>query len=353
MADPTDYGYEGRAPVVREQSSYMTDTEAERLCALFADGLSSGVGYARILSMLERQGGDKKLLDRLRVALLEHGDMLGEAFARYGILEPSARKLILVAEQQGKLPDTFRQLAKIYGKRHDRKKKFLYAMIEPMILVILGMIVARNLFSTDLTEITFGKDTTGALTAIFIRSAIEGLIFGLGCVAVAMASLNMPVDFALRSMAHRMLLRTPILGMAGNLYAISLFCMYIRQSITSGMTVFKSLELAAEASNAPSIWGNIHRAQDQIAEGATLAQALYTIKSLPVDVVENIDIGEESGRLEERLEWLSERYEVLSTENFQRLMASMLYMSRFVIIIVVIVSLLLMITKMELFPSDM
>lgn len=342
---------DGRGPVVRERSTYMTDSDAQALCLLFADGLGSGVGYARILSMLERQGGDKRVLNRLRTALLEHGDMLGEAFARYGILDTSARKLILVSEQQGELPGTFRQLAKIYGQRHERKKKLLFALVEPMILFILGMIVARGLFSADFTQLAFQDDTWSQVSDIMLRAVIESLIFVVVCLSIAFTSLNLPVDMPMRSLLHRIFLRIPIISTSGNLYAISLFCLYIRQSIASGMTVYKSLELAGEAANAPSIRGNIRRAQDLIEQGSTLSHALYSIKTIPTDVIENIDIGEETGKLEERLEWLAIRYEEFSYESFQRMMAAFLYVARFVIVIFVISSLMFTLLKMELFPS--
>src|SRR5690606_3716510 len=99
------------------------------------------------------------------------------------------------------------------------------------------------------------------------------------------------------------------------------------------------------------IRGNIRRAQDLIEQGSTLSHALYSIKTIPTDVIENIDIGEETGKLEERLEWLAIRYEEFSYESFQRMMAAFLYVARFVIVIFVISSLMFTLLKMELFPS--
>ncbi len=340
-----------RGTVVRERSTYLTDSDAQALCQSFADGLSSGLSYARILDILERQDHDKRVLDRLRNALLHHGDMLGEAFARYGILDASARKLVLVSEQQGELPGTFKQLAKIYGQRHDRKKNVLYAFVEPMILFILGMIVARGLFSSDFTKLAFQEDTWGEIRQIFIRAGIESLIFVIICVSIAFVSLNLPVDMSLRSLVHRILLRIPFINGPGKLYAISLFSLYIRQSITSGMTVFQSIELAGEAANSPQILGKIKRVQSQIEQGSTLAQALSCIKALPPEVINNIDIGEETGTLDDRLGWLASHYEQLSLESFKRLIASFLYVTRFAIIIFVIASLMMVILKADLFPS--
>ncbi len=351
MAGYTDSNANSRGPVVRERSTYMTDSDAQSLCQSFADGLGSGLSYARILDILERQEHDKRVLDRLRNALLHHGDMLGEAFARYGILDPSARKLVLVSEQQGELPGTFKQLAKIYGQRHERKKNVLYAFVEPMILFILGMIVARGFFSSNFTQLAFQDDTWGEVKQIFIRAGLESLIFVIICLTFAFVSLNLPVDMSFRSLAHRIFLRIPFVSAPGKLYAISLFCLYVRQSITSGMTVYQSIELAGEAANSPQIRGKIKQVQSKIEQGSTLAQAMSCINALPAEVINNIDIGEETGSLDERLEWLATRYEELSMESFKRLIASFLYITRFAIIIFVIGSLMMVILKTDLFPS--
>lgn len=339
--------FENREPVVRERSTFMTDSDAKRLCGLFADGLETGMGFSRILDMMERQGFDEGIVNRLRNALTEKGDMLGEAFARYGMLDPASRKLILVAEQQGKLPGTFRQLSDIYGKRFDRKKRFFYSMVEPAILIVLGLIVARNLFSSDLMQVTFEDNTREALQEIFIRSGIECLLFASLCAFIVMISMNLPVDFSLRSLTHRIIMRLPIIGEAGSLYAVSTFCRYVKQSLASGLTAYRALELAAEASNAPKLLARIGHAQKHIADGGTIAQALYKIKAFPDDVIEAIDIGEESGHLEERLDQIAERYEQLSHEAFERFISGLIYTLRMLIVITAVVMVFLTIMTMD------
>ena|SRR5690625_1975819 len=139
-------------PVVRESSTYLTDSEAASVCTLFGDGLESGMSYARIVDMLERQGYEKKIVQRLRKALMEQGDMLGEAFARFGLLDATSRKLVYVAEQQGKLPETFKNLSRFYESRHRRRRRLLLSFIEPSILIMLGLILARNIFTTDIEQ---------------------------------------------------------------------------------------------------------------------------------------------------------------------------------------------------------
>ncbi len=329
-------------PVVREASTYLTDSEAAALCTVFADGLESGMGYGRIIELLERQDYSKTAVKRLRTAIHEEGDMLGEALARFGLLDPTARKLVLVAEQQGTLPDTFRDLATHYKERHDHRKQLLLSFVEPGILMALGLVVALNLVTSDLRAIAESTDVWDELKPIFLQSLFEIGIFGCLVLLMAMAYLHLPVDMKLRNAARRLWLSLPLgLNRASRLAAIGAFFRYIQQSISSGLTVHRGLELAAEASNYPSIERSIAQAQRAIEEGETLTFALRQCKAIPPEAIDYVEVGEESGNLEERLCALGDRYHDQAQESFERTMSGFLYVLRMVIIVIVIGALLI------------
>lgn len=333
------------SPVTREESTYITDSEAATLCALFTDGLGSGMGYIRIIEMLERQDYDEKVVNRLRDAIIEDGNMLGEAFARYGILDPTARKLIIVAEQQGKLPSTFEHLSAHYSQRHERKKKFLIGMIEPALLIALGFLLAPNIIAGDIDSLIENMNAAEYLMPLAYESGLQIGIFGCVAAVLAMVYMNLPVDMGLRSAARRLWvgLPIPIFNRAARLNSIAMFCRYIQQSISSGLTVHRSLALAAEASNNPSVEKRIHIAQKAIEQGETLATGLREADALPDEIIEYVDVGEESGRLEERLEELAGRYEKRAEEAFRNTRKALIYILRLVVMVVVIAILFLVV----------
>lgn len=330
------------SPVVRERSTYLNDSQAATLCTLFGDGLDTGMGYSRIIDMLERQGHERKVVARLRESILEDGDMLGEAFARFGLLDPTARKLIYVAEQQGRLPSTFKQLGHFYAKRYRHKKRLTLACVEPFILFALGFVLARNIFSSDLEALTESGNVLANLKPIFIQSSIEVGIMGSVCFLLSLLYLNLPVDMSLRNLVHRLWvgLPLPLINEAAKLNSVAVFCRYTEQSISSGLTVHRALSLAAEASNNPRIERRIPIVQKAIENGERLSTGLYESKALPQDVIEYIDVGEESGHLEERLHELAQTYDDRADEAFERTMAAFLYTMRFVIVIAVIAALM-------------
>ncbi len=220
----------------------MTDAGSEKFCRLFADGLRSGVCYARIFDFMERQKLDPKMTARLRVAVLEKGDKLGEAFARFGILDAPTRKLVLVGEEQGALPDTFREQAKMFGERVRRKKMVVVAFVELVIFLCLGLFVLRNVLGVVI-ELATSPDW-GPLFPALMKSGIQSTIFFLFYGGIAYLWVNLPADSSFREAAGRVWFRMPLFSQPSRLQSTSNLARYFRQSVRSGMDIFRSLELS-------------------------------------------------------------------------------------------------------------
>lgn len=318
--------------VRREQSTWMTDRDAEKMCTLFADGLSAGIGYSRILDFMERQKLDIKLIDRLRLAVLEHGDQLGEAFARFGVLDGPSRKLILVAEEQGTLPQTFKEQAKFFGRRYARRKRGVYAMVYPLIIICLGVFFfASNIHAV--MDVTFASDTWDQITDLGIRSAIKSVVFIIFSAFSGYLFLNMPVDSSFRAMAGRVWFAVPLFSGAARQQSVANFCRYLQQSVNAGMDVYRSIDLAADASGNPGFIQSAPRVMHLLEEGYPLDTAFREIRGMPDEVLDYIGIGEETGRLDEQLRFLTTRYDELANETSER---TLNYFTNLVIMTVII-----------------
>ncbi len=344
MSAPYDYDapppMESQAPqgegVVRESSTYMTDRDAEKFCQLFADGLRSGIGYARILDFMERQGLDAKMTAKLRVAVLEYGDRLGESFARFGILDAAARKLILVAEEQGALPETFKEQSRIYGTRYNRKKKVVFGLVEPALVFCLGVFYFRNVIG-NIMEATFSNDTWGVIGDLFVLSSIQSAIFFLFFGGCMYTWINLPVDSSFREAVGRLWFRVPVLSTPVRTQAVANFARYLRQSVRSGMDIFLSIDLAAEATNSPWFIDSVDEVFAVLEAGYPLDQAMRQMRGLPTDFADYIAIGEETGRLEENLDFLAERYDEKAVEAYARSLAAFVYMTRLLFIVLILI----------------
>jgi len=324
-----------RPAVVRELSTYMTDADSEKFCRLFADGLRSGIGYAKIFDFMERQKLDPKMTARLRIALLEYGDKLGEAFARFGLLDAPARKLVLVSEEQGALPDTFRAQARVYGDRLKRKKRVAYGMVEPAIVFCLGVFVFQNVLA-GMVDMAVG-DFWHGLKMIGLKSVLQSTIFFIFFGGIVYVWLNLPTESSFREAAGRIWFRIPFVSNATRLQATANLAQFFRQSIRSGMDVFQCVELAAEASNSPWYMESIDKVHGALEAGYPLDIAFRQFKALPDEFSDYVGIGEETGRLDENLLFLFERYDELAKEAFERSLVFTVYLFRIGFIVAIIV----------------
>ncbi len=341
VSQASQVGQEPPRAVRRESSTWMTDRDAEKMCTLFADGLSAGIGYSRILDFMERQRLDAKLIDRLRLSVLEHGDQLGEAFARFGVLDGPSRKLILVAEEQGTLPQTFKEQSNFYGRRYKRRKKGVYAMIYPIIIICLGVFFfAQNIHVVF--DVTFASDGWDQLIKLGIRAAIKSVIFAMAAGFSGYLFLNMPVDSTLRSIAGRVWFSVPFFSGATRQQAVANFCRYLQQSVNAGMDVYRSIDLAADASGHPSFMASAPRVMALLEEGYPLDTAFRELKGMPQEVLDYIGIGEETGRLDEQLRFLTERYDELANETSER---TLIYFTNIIIFTVIVTVLIVAFTS--------
>ncbi len=72
-------------------------------------------------------------------------------------------------------------------------------------------------------------------------------------------------------------------------------------------------------------------------EGYPLDVAFRQLKTLPEGFSDYVGIGEETGRLDENLQFLGDRYATLAQEAFDRLMAGVMYFARFLFIILIMI----------------
>lgn len=327
--------------VVQQGTTYLTDPEAMRICEIFAEGLDSGLGYTRILAFLERKGVKASVIQKMRRALIEEGVSLSEAFARYGVLDPAARKLVLVAERQGNLPEAFRTQIPIYKTRHERKKHVLGTCIEPVVLFYLSVFIMLPLVS-NVTEIYGSKEGIAAAAMEHVLGpATFGIFMVLFLIGVGYAWLMTPVDFALRDAWASIWMRMPVVSGAARLYAASLFARYLGSSIGSGMNIFDSIQLAVEASNDPRLNDRLPHAFASLEDGVSLSGSLALITAIPEDIIEYVGLGEETGRMEEMLERAATMFEERALEAFDRQMKFTTNILRVVLIFGVLGSVIL------------
>lgn len=121
--------------------------------------LKSGIGINEALEITEHAVGNYYYQEHIRgsAARVEKGETLAESFSDAGKLFPKiVTHMIRVGEESGKLEESLFYLADFYEVEVDASTKALSAAIEPLLLLVIGLVVGGIALAiiTPIYEIT-------------------------------------------------------------------------------------------------------------------------------------------------------------------------------------------------------
>jgi len=119
--------------------------QIERMLTTMSTLIRSGVSILNAVSVLE--GAFKKNLifqGALKQAKndIASGRSISESFRKTGIFPPMVTEMMWMGEESGKLPDIIVVLSKYYQEQIDQWLRRFSAMIDPILVVGIGGIVA-------------------------------------------------------------------------------------------------------------------------------------------------------------------------------------------------------------------
>lgn len=130
-----------KAPVIR--NVYRSQLVG-RLCRLMGLMLQSGVPLVETLRLTRQALGNllyKDLLSNLEEAVI-NGRSLESALPDSGVLPQSAREMMITAESTGKIGEVTQLLGEYYEEEAEASMRQLIGMLEPIITVGMGVIIA-------------------------------------------------------------------------------------------------------------------------------------------------------------------------------------------------------------------
>ena len=106
--------------------------------------LSSGIVIMDILKLLKNFFENiviKRELEKIEELLFE-GKQLSEGLKKNNLFPQKYIKLVIVGEKSGELSKVFEQIAKLEEERIERDIKKLLTLVEPILIIILGLILS-------------------------------------------------------------------------------------------------------------------------------------------------------------------------------------------------------------------
>lgn len=150
LADPRQclrwHGWFLRLPLA---GSIITKIEAARFARTLGSLLQNGVPLLKALSIVKDTVGNQVIaagLERVASSLKE-GQSLAEPLAETGVFPPFAAHMIRVGEESGHLEEILMQVATLYDRETQTTIKRSLALLEPVLILVLGMIIAAVIIS--------------------------------------------------------------------------------------------------------------------------------------------------------------------------------------------------------------
>ena len=112
-----------------------------------------------------------------------------------------------------------------------------------------------------------------------------------------------------RRVIDGLLLKLPIIGMLLRKIAVARFCRTLSTLTASGVPILDGLEITAKTSGNAIIEDAVMAVRKSVEEGKTLSEPLAQTKVFPPMVVQMINVGEQTGALDQMLSKIADFYE--------------------------------------------
>ncbi len=282
--------------------------------------IKSGVPLTSGLKDLEESIENKKLKAVLRDIgdAINNGVSISDAFKRHeNIFGPVITTLIKIGEETGGLDKVLKDAANYLSRIEDIKSKTKQALIYPsftfvavsgtmifwMVYVLPKMIEAFKNFNIDLPITTRILIAMSEFTRKYIILIIIFIIVLFG-VLKFLRKTNPKVKFQ----TDKILLKLPIIGVVLTYFNYAFISEYLKLMIKAGVSISRALEILGKSLNNEVFRIAVNKARESINSGSLISDSFKEQQLFSPMIVRMLNIGENTGSLEEQLNYISEYY---------------------------------------------
>ncbi|SDU36069.1 type II secretion system F family protein [Halopseudomonas salegens] len=305
----------------------------ERMLAFTRDlsvMLGSGLPLDKSLQLLEKMAeGDGNDMIRALREDVRKGVGLAEAFANRETFSPFYVSMIRAGEASGTLDQSLRRMAEYLERAKALRQMVMAALTYPAILFgvavfslvfLLAWVVPgfADLFSDmggELPTPTYVVMQAGNFMAAWWWLVLGGMA---GLIWLARYLWRQP---GFKSALDARVLGWPLVGELVRNIETSRFSRTLGVLLQGGVTMITALAIARETVTNTTLKTELLRAEAALREGRSLSTTLIESERFPVMAMHMIQVGEETGRLEDMLLKVSDIYEDEVGSVIKRLLA--------------------------------
>jgi type IV pilus assembly protein PilC len=300
----------------------------------FATMINSGLPLVQSLDILAKQSENKQLRKVIEQVLydVESGQTLADSLRNHQKVFPELYVNMVAAGEAGGILDTILlRLAVFLEKADALKRKIKGAMIYPGVIltVAIGAVAILLIFVIPTFQTMFASAGI-ALPAptqfvIFLSETLQTkwYVFVLAIVMTLVLLRQYYATPGGRLVLDRLLLNLPILGPLQRKAAIARFTRTLGTLVSSGVAILDGLEITAKTSGNRVLHDAIMESRASIAGGETISEPLKRSGVFPPMVVSMINVGEQTGGLDEMLTKIADFYDEEVDAAVEALLAAM------------------------------
>jgi type IV pilus assembly protein PilC len=286
----------------------------------FATMINAGLPLVQSLDILAKQTENKafaKVIGRVQHDV-ESGNTLADALRQHPrVFTDLYVNMVAAGEVGGILDVILLRLATFLEKNDALARKIKGAMVYPAVILVVAVAAVATLLIVVIP--TFQQMFEGAGVAlpgptqfvIWLSAMLQAYWYVIGGVIAAVVILIRQIykTSAGRLAIDQMLLRAPIFGNLLRKTAVARFTRTLGTLVSSGVAILEGLEITARTAGNRVIHDAVMESRASIAGGETIAEPLKRAGVFPPMVVQMINVGEQTGGLDEMLTKIADFYD--------------------------------------------
>ena len=289
-------------------------------CRQFYTMLNSGVTIVSCLDILRKQTESKKLskvLNHVYEDVLT-GSSFSDSVKRYEDVFPSLLvNMIEAGEVSGNLDNIMDRMATHYEKEYKINNKVKGAMAYPMVLSGLSIIIVVFLLTFIMPTFTGMFEDSGVplptptRILLGISDSLQNYwyIFIVVIGSLVYATIKYTSTKQGKLLVDSTKLKIPIIKGVTSKIITSRFSRTLSTLMISGVPLIESLDIVSRIVGNSLVEKGILDAKEDVRKGTSLSTPLQKISAFPPMLIQMLEIGEESGSLDDILEKTANFYD--------------------------------------------
>ncbi|QEG35342.1 type II secretion system F family protein [Bythopirellula goksoeyrii] len=288
-----------------------------QLCHRLATATNAGIQDRKIWTDEARRGSaaQRQIAETIRNELAL-GNSVTEAIQKTGdFFPPMFRKMIEVGEVSGRLGELYKRLGQHYERVLTARRAFWQRLVWPFFQLGIALLTIGILIYV--MGILPGNSTSGGSRIDILGFGLigtPGLIKYLIILLFIAIVILLIVQSVLRGASwarklQRLALQVPVLGDAFKTLALAKFTWALQLVLDTPMDLRKALPLALRATGNDYYSEHSQEIVHRIEQGQSITHSLASTGVFPSELLDNIAVGEESGRLVETMQRQAAEYE--------------------------------------------